>query len=684
MSDRLKRTYRYRLYPTPSQAAELERQIGLLCDVYNAALEQRRRMWRDHGVSVGYREQSRQLTDARREHAWLRTMNALAQHGALKRLDRAYEAFFRRCAAGQAPGYPRFRSRRRAASITWPQHGNGCRVVQVGERNGRIELQGVGAVKFRAHRPLPLEAKLGQMTVKCVNGRWWVTIAVELAACERSGGEPDPGGARVVGLDVGVDELVALSTGERVRGPRIARARARAVRRAQRRVSRRRRGSLSRLRAVRTLARAQEQVADARRDHAHKVSRSLADRHAAIAVEDLDVRSMTRSARGTVAEPGRNVRAKAGLNRAIADSGWSQLRELLTYKLEDRGGQLVAVPAQHTSQTCAACGHRAAENRPSRSVFVCGGCGRREHADVNAARVIAQRGEEKLSAVVGASAGQDAENDDDPLLGVESDADTPRTDSQAIVGTTAESPQPGRPRVGGYGSESVVHPPSDRWVELVEVAAAAACQLDTPLRQPSEQLSSSGADSPRSYSAQASRASASSSSVTGSSSSGAASNASSTGSCWRSSSLAAMESSVILDAARPGAGALSATSPGRQECERPADDGGPPYVDGSGETRVEDAAMAAPSKPNPPPQSERARALATSSGAGRDFHANGTAMTVQEKILATPSGAGRDFHHRASPIRNSSRVPRNTLWDGSGFPRYPLGSYQRGFNALPQ
>jgi len=484
VGDRLKRTYRYRLYPTPSQAAELERQIGLLCDVYNAALEQRRRMWCDHGVSIRYCEQSRQLTEARQEHEWLRSMNALAQHGALKRLDRAYEAFFRRCAAGEAPGYPRFRSRRRAASITWPQHGNGCRVKEVGERNGRVELQGVGAVKFRAHRPLPHDAKLGQMTVKCVNGRWWLTIAVELAACERSGGESDPGSARVVGLDVGVEELVALSTGERVRGPRIARARARALRRAQRRVSRRRRGSLSRLRAVRTLARAQEQVADARRDHAHKVSRSLADRHAAIAVEDLDVRSMTRSARGTVAEPGRNVRAKAGLNRAIADSAWGELRELLAYKLEERGGQLVAVPAQYTSQTCAECGHRAAENRPSRAVFRCERCGERAHADVNAARVIARRGEEKL-----------------------------------------------------YGS---------------------------------------------------------------------------------------------------------------------------------GETRVEDAAMAAPTKPNPPSQSDRARGVATPSEAGRDFHSPLAARSSPCARVATPSEAGRDFHpstpyspHVPPPLATSSGAGRD-------------------------
>lgn len=341
------RTWRYRLYPTPSQAAELDRQLGLLCELYNSALEQRRRMWRDHGVSIGYREQSRQLTDARGEHAWLRSMNALAQHG---------------------------------------------------ERNGRAELQGVGRVKFRAHRPLAPDAKLGQVTVTRRNGRWWLTIAVELPAAERerSGDAEDPGSARVVGLDVGVDELAALSTGERIRGPRIGRARARALRRAQRRVSRRKRGSLSRRRAVRTLARAQEQVANARRDHAHKVTRALADRHRAVAVEDLDVRAMTRSARGTVDEPGRNVRAKAGLNRAIADSAWGELRELLTYKLEERGGQFVAVPAQYTSQTCAECGYRGAENRPSRALFACAACGHQAHADVNAARVIAQRGEQKL------------------------------------------------------------------------------------------------------------------------------------------------------------------------------------------------------------------------------------------------------------------------------------------------
>jgi len=101
----IQRTWKYRLYPTPSQAAELERQLGLLCDVYNSALEQRRRMWRDHGASIGFAEQSRQLTEARGELAWVRSMNALAQHGALKRLDRAFDAFFRRCAAGEKPGY---------------------------------------------------------------------------------------------------------------------------------------------------------------------------------------------------------------------------------------------------------------------------------------------------------------------------------------------------------------------------------------------------------------------------------------------------------------------------------------------------------------------------------------------------------------------------------------------------
>ena len=131
----MQRTWKYRLYPTPSQASELEHQLAVACDLYNAALEQRIWVWRRHRVSITFREQSKQLTEARHELPWLIGMNSLAQHGVLRRLDRAFQAFYRRVRAGQAPGFPRFKSRRAFRSLIWPQYGNGARIVDLGHRH---------------------------------------------------------------------------------------------------------------------------------------------------------------------------------------------------------------------------------------------------------------------------------------------------------------------------------------------------------------------------------------------------------------------------------------------------------------------------------------------------------------------------------------------------------------------
>jgi putative transposase len=220
------RTWKYRLYPTTSQVRELERQLGIACDLYNAALEQRIWAWNEHGVSISFREQSKQLTQARHQLTWLIGMSALAQHGVLRRLDRAFQAFFRRVRAGDAPGFPRFKPRRAFRSLTWPQYGNGARVVEVGQRNGRVALQGIGRVKFRAHRPLPENAKLGQVTVaQAASGRWWLTIACELPDTELR--EP-PEPVVPVGIDLGIHTFAALSRRTHPWGARRASGQARA------------------------------------------------------------------------------------------------------------------------------------------------------------------------------------------------------------------------------------------------------------------------------------------------------------------------------------------------------------------------------------------------------------------------------------------------------------------------
>ena len=417
------RTWKYRLYPTTSQERELERQFDVACDLYNAALEQRIRAWRTHRVSITFREQSKQLTEARHELPWLIGMSALAQHGVLRRLDRAFQAFYRRVRAGQTPGFPRFKSRRAFRSLTWPQYGNGARVVEIGQRNGRIALQGVGSVKFRAHRPLPENAKLGQVTVThTASGRWWLTIACDL---------PHPGvkepfePAEPVGIDLGVHTFAALSTGELIPGPRAGRAARCKIRRAHCRVTRRRKGSRSRQRAARDLARAYEKVAGTRETHHHTVARRLAREHLVLAVEDLQVRNLIRSARGTVEHPGTHVRQKAGLNREILDQGWTDFVRRLDDKVVEASRILIRVDRRGSSQECPECGARAPKTLRER-VHRCPACGLTQDRDVAAAQVIAARAAAQLK-------GSDESRVEDAPTGA------PRTPNPAADGLAREN-----------------------------------------------------------------------------------------------------------------------------------------------------------------------------------------------------------------------------------------------------
>lgn len=374
----VRRNYAYRIYPTRWQQGELDRQLRLCCDIWNAALEHRTRMWRDHHQSIGFVEQSRQLTEARRELPWLATMNALAQHEVLRRLDRAFQAFFRRTKAGESPGYPRYRSFARFDSITWAKHRDGCRA----EHGKRLYLQGVGPVKVRWHRPIPATARVTQVSVQRRASGWYTVLCLELPAPATL-----PPTGQDVGVDVGVTTFAALSTGELIPGPRARRAAEKALHRSQRNVSRKRKGS-NRREACRQLARAHERVHRQRKDHAHKTARELVDRFDLIAIEDLRVPNMTRSARGTTEQPGTNVRAKAGLNRSILDAAWSQFTRLLEEKATTAGRQVIRVPAAHTSQTCHECGSIDARNRRTQALFTCIACGHTAHADTNAAKNI--------------------------------------------------------------------------------------------------------------------------------------------------------------------------------------------------------------------------------------------------------------------------------------------------------
>lgn len=377
----MNRVFRYRLYPTTKQVVLLDAMLGEHCDLYNAALQERREAYLTQGTTVRYGHQSAQLKDVRRadpggQGRW----SFSCQQQTLRRLDKTFAAFFARIKRGDTPGYPRFRSRRRFDTVTFI-HGDGGAWLH---DRSRVRVQGVGHLKVKTHRPTRGTVK--QFSITRQAKRWFVNVI-----CARVPKRVRPLSGAVVGLDRGITHLVADSDGGFVANPRHLAAAADRLAAAQQDLARTRRGSNRRRKAAARVAAGHRKVAGSRRDHLHKVSRALVDTYDLIAAEGLKITNMTRSARGTVDAPGKSVAAKSGLNRSILDAGWGVLQNMLEYKAEEAGVQVVLVNPANTSRTCHQCGHVAKENRDG-EVFRCVTCGHTAHADTNAARNILRLG----------------------------------------------------------------------------------------------------------------------------------------------------------------------------------------------------------------------------------------------------------------------------------------------------
>jgi putative transposase len=360
---RLKRTYRYRIYPTVRQRLALEAQLGFACQLYNAALEQRRYGWRGRHRSFSLYEQFRELTDVRAAGMGPAKMSCSAMRDPLRRLDRAYDAFFRRVRAGTKPGYPRFRSARRYDSLTLDSGW--------GLRNSRLALQGIGNVKVKWHRPLPTSAVVCTVTVRRMAGRWFACFSLEVPRSPQVA----TAGRSAVGLDLGIEHFATLSTGEQVLGPRAYRAAMRKLRIAQRRVCRRQRLSHRRQKARLLLARQHHRIRNVRRDHAHKLTRRLVAEFGLIAIEDLNIDGL----------------AGGFLAQQVRDQGWAAFLAVLEYKAEEAGTRLIRVPPKGTSQTCSGCGF-AVPKPLSERTHRCPDCGLVIDRDTNAARNILRLG----------------------------------------------------------------------------------------------------------------------------------------------------------------------------------------------------------------------------------------------------------------------------------------------------
>jgi putative transposase len=366
---------RFRLAPTPAQEQGLLEHCAHARYVWNLAAEQHQH-WRPGRASApGYTEQSRQLTEARREFGWLAAGSQTVQQQALRDFAQAMTGFFagthRRPTWRKAGVHEGFRIVGR--------RGKDWDVRRLSRKTGEVWVPKVGWVRFRWSRPIPEEAKSFRVN-RDRAGRWHVAFAVIPPPID------GPGTGQVVGLDRGVAVSAALSTGERLSVPSLRVSEANRLRRLQCRLARAKPGSNRRTRVKTAIARIKARQTDRRKDWVEQTSTRLAADYDLIRVEDLKIKNMVRSARGTITAPGTNVRAKAGLNRSIHAAGWG----LLVTRLEDKApGRVEKVDPAYTSQVCHACGQCAAESRESQAVFRCRACGHVDHADVNAAKNIA-------------------------------------------------------------------------------------------------------------------------------------------------------------------------------------------------------------------------------------------------------------------------------------------------------
>jgi putative transposase len=370
----VRKTYKYKLKPLPDQEQAMEKVLWRCRTLYNCALEQRKTWWqRGQGKGATYSQPQAELPDLKAAFPEYGEVNAQVLQDVLLRLDRAFQAFFRRVQAGEEPSYPRFQGRDRYNSFTYPQVGEhgGARLD-----NGFLVLSKIGRIAVRWSRPL--EGTPKTVTISREADGWYACIS-----CADVPIAPLPLTGREMGIDVGLKVFLATAEGDVVENPRHYRRGEKRLAKAQQRVSRRKKGSNRRKKAVRLLAKAHQKVQRQRRDFHHKTARALLRAYDTLYLEDLQVRNLVRNRH---------------LAKRISDAGWAAFRTILDAKAACAGRRVIAVPPAFTSQECSGCGERVPKSLSVRT-HICPACGLVLDRDENAARNMQRAGQARQGAV---------------------------------------------------------------------------------------------------------------------------------------------------------------------------------------------------------------------------------------------------------------------------------------------
>jgi putative transposase len=363
------KAYKYKLKLNAKFEAACGAALNICRELYNAALQERRDAYRINGLSINYHAQAIQLPQIKQLREDVGKIHSQVLQDALRRVDKTFDAFFRRCQNGETPGYPRFKSASRFDSFTYPQ--SGFRF-----EGDKLHLSKIGSCRLRLSRPI--EGTIKTCTIKREADGWYAVFAVEE---NQSRFFPKTG--ETVGIDVGIENFATLSAGEVVENPEFLRESERELKTAQRRVSRREsKRSNRRRKAVNLLRKKHQKIRRQRADFHHKTALKIVRGFDAIAVEDLNVKGMVKNHH---------------LAKSISDAGWNQFVLILMSKAEEAGREVIKVNPSYTSQDCSKCGHRVRKTLATRE-HRCVNCGFIAHRDHNAALNI--KGRAGLSGMV--------------------------------------------------------------------------------------------------------------------------------------------------------------------------------------------------------------------------------------------------------------------------------------------
>ncbi|MFX1466419.1 MAG: RNA-guided endonuclease InsQ/TnpB family protein [Promethearchaeota archaeon] len=363
----MKRTYKYRLYPTTSQQTTLAQWLTTCRCVYNNALAERKDAWHKNQQAVSYYEQASHLKAAKQTNPCLKAVHSQVLQDALRRLDKTFTNFFRRIKKGEKAGYPRFKGKYRYDSFTYPQSG-----FALDYHKKKLCLSKIGNITIRLHRRIPTEGMIKTCTIKRDVDHWYACFAVAL---------PDPAPSsqktikKAIGVDVGLKSLLALNNGDTISNPRWLRHSEKKLAKEQRRQARKVKGSNNRHTQNIKVARVHRKIRHQRKDFHHKLSKKLVDSYDLIVYENLTITNMVRNHH---------------LAKSISDAGWGQLMCFTEYKAEEAGILVEYVSAYNTTQLCSRCGKLVPKTLATR-IHSCPYCGLDITRDHNSAITILNR-----------------------------------------------------------------------------------------------------------------------------------------------------------------------------------------------------------------------------------------------------------------------------------------------------